>query len=260
MSASLSIIIPCCDDFENFKYTLSSLKNELLLEDEIIIIDSSDNTDEISSILNTMVYKCPVKYFWTPKSGVYDAQNRGIDESGKKWIQIINSGDSLCAGGRQVIMDNIIKYPDIEMHVYGGISRIVNELDHFFSPTSRSLWPHQSIIVAKHVYDELGHYQLKYRYIADQIFFAKARYRFTYQIYSINLTEYLLGGMSSSVKMENLQEIYILHRAMKRNILFSYCRAYILPLTRKIMESILGVKVTSYIKSIIFPHYKRLTK
>ena len=40
-----------------------------------------------------------------------------------------------------------------------------------FRPDANSIWPHQSILVKKVVYEDFGLYDENYSYASDQIFF-----------------------------------------------------------------------------------------
>ena len=57
---SISYIVLCFNDHENFKLTLDSLENELLIDDELIVIDSSKNTEIAIDILKSKNFKCKV--------------------------------------------------------------------------------------------------------------------------------------------------------------------------------------------------------
>lgn len=255
MRPQLSVITPCYNDFDNFESTLTSLRGELRQSDELVVVDSSTDRERARIVIERARFLGFVRYVWIPPSGVYGAQNRGLSEATGTWIQIINSGDQLLPYARRVIDEALAASPDIEIHVFAQQARGNEGETYVFSPTGQSVWPHQSIVVARHVYDALGPYPERFRYAADQIFFAEARKRRRWAIHPFRLTEYLLGGFSASVNFTHSREIYILRRLLGRGRFRSFNAAFVLPPARRLLEIFIGVNSTTRFKAKLFRHY-----
>lgn len=255
MRSQLSVITPCYNDFDNLESTLTSLRRELRPGDELVVVDSSADRERVRILIERAELLAATRYVWIPPSGVYRAQNRGLSESTGAWIQIVNSGDRLLPGARRVIDEALVASPAIEIHVFSQQATSKGGETYVFSPTSRSVWPHQSIIVARCVYDVLGPYLENFPFGADQIFFAKARKLRSWAIHPFILTEYLLGGLSAAVSFANSREIYIVRRCLGEGRFKSFAAAFVLPLGRKLLEGLLGADRAIRIKTRLFRHY-----
>jgi hypothetical protein len=127
---------------------------------------------------------------------------------------------------------------------------------YIFKPDPRSIWPHQSIVMARSLHDKLGLYDTKMQLAADQIFFAKARCQVAWEIHSQVLTFYDLNGLSSVVSLAASREIYILWRSLGRSPMVSFLRAYLMPFMRQILLRVLGPGGVSIVKRLLFERYK----
>jgi glycosyltransferase involved in cell wall biosynthesis len=256
MNITLSIVTPCCNDFENLVSTLTSMRDELNDRDELVIVDSSTDRERVRALVGSISLPCAHRYVWMPPKGIYGAQNRGILETTGEWIQIVNSGDRLCLGARREIEKALNAYPDVKVHVFRQRGVAPNVASHVFSPTANSVWPHQSIIVHKSVYQKEGLYSEEYRLCADQVYFAKVRRSYQWKLHPFVLTDYLLGGLSSGVAYKNLCEIYSLRRALGQGLVRSIIGSFILPVGRKVLEKAVGQKAVINLKCRLFSCYR----
>lgn len=253
---SISVITACYNDFPAFTVTLDSLKSELMECDELVVVDSSLISENMRNILANEKLHFHVKYIWVNPTGVYPAQNAGIRKSTRAWLQVVNSGDMLLSGGRLLISEAIREHPGTSIHVFSQQSGFKGVATTLFTPSHSSVWPHQSIIAAREVYDYLGFYNERYKIVADQIFFSHARKLFRWRIHKNALTYYDLAGVSSTISCSKSQEFYAMWRTLGISQIVSIIRAYLIPWFRTVLQYVFGVEIIGRIKRKLFSHYK----
>jgi hypothetical protein len=257
MNRRLSIVTACYNDSENFVSTMASLRGEMEPSDEILIIDSSADSGLIRRLAGDAGLPCSYRYIWMPPAGIYPAQNRGIYESAGEWIQVVNSGDRLCSGARNAIAGALSAFPDVKVHVFRGRAIAPNVKPYVFSPTARSVWPHQSIITHKSVYELEGLYPEEYRLCAEQMYFAKVRRTQQWMLHTAVLSEYLLGGLSSSIRYPQLRDAYVVSRTLGQSAVRGMLGAFVLPIARKSLEYVFGLNFVNKLKCSFFSYYSR---
>ena len=253
---NISIIIPSFNDFSDFKKTFNSIQKQLTSSDEIIIIDSSDDSGRIELYLKNKNFNFKYCIVWIKPNGVYSAMNKGVELSSKNFIQIINSGDILLKGARPLI-SNAIKenfYKDI--FIFEQLSGFEENMPKRikFTPTKDSLWPHQSIVASKKVYNKIGFYNESYNIVSDQLFFAEARNLFEFMIIKEPLTYYDLKGISSLASLNHSKELFILWKKMDRNLVYCLYKS-ITPYIKTFLIRVLGLRATQILKNYITGNY-----
>jgi hypothetical protein len=257
MRPQLSIITACYNDFVNLASTLTSLRGELDYRDELLLVDSSASHEEARALVKSIRLSCVNRCVWVEPAGVYAAQNKGIVESTGEWIQILNSGDCLCHGARREIDKALNAFPNVNVHVFRGRAVGPNTKSFVFSPTATSVWPHQSIISRRSVYEQEGLYPEKYRLAADQMFFAAIRKSQAWKLHTAVLTEYLLGGLSSGAGCLHLREAYAVRRALGQGLVRSILGGYAMPVIRRSLETVFGTELVNNLKCRLFRHYEQ---
>ncbi len=260
MNIPISYIVLCFNDHPALDLTLKSLHNELFKEDEIILVDSSDNRDEAIALINSKSFNCEVKTFHINPNGVFPAYNYAIKKSSKKYIQKINSGDTLIKGSRKVIQKNLINHHEFPIHVYKQRTTGVGSYDLIFEPTANSLWPLQSIIAKKDIFYELGFYLEDYKYNADQNFFMLARKSYKFILFKEVLSTYDSFGISSGFNFKHCKEHFVLRRLQGYNHFLSFYFSFFSPFARITIEKFFGSKAAFFIKSKIFNYYKNINQ
>jgi glycosyltransferase involved in cell wall biosynthesis len=254
---ALCVVTPCFNDFAAFEGTLASLRGELCGGDELVVVDSSIDREIVPRLVAAAGLQCAVRTHWQPPRGVYAALNAGIEKARLSWIQIINSGDGLLPGARAQIARVLRDAPEVAIHVFRQQAEGDTVEPYVFTPNARSVWPHQSIILARRVHESLGLYDTRCRLTADQLFFAHARREFTYQFHQFVLTRYDVQGMSSVVSRAASRELYGMWRALGRGRLDSCIRAWVKPALRGLAQQVLGQGNTHALKRALFSHYRK---
>ena len=252
---ALTVITPCFNDFKMFQATLDSLRDELDQCDELVVVDSSQDKNRARILLEKGGLKCQYRYVWTVPRGVYPAFNEGLRQSTSPWIQIINSGDLLLPGGRDQIRKAIQADHHAQIHVFALRAGDPKGANTVFRPSPHGIWPFQSIIASRAVFENLGFYDEELKVASDQIFFAFARRECTWRFHEFVLTQYDLFGISSRVSLKISGELYQMWRALGRNPLISFVKAYTLPFVRLAAEKAFGAGLINRAKFAILPRY-----
>lgn len=255
----ISIVVLCFNDHENFQITLDSLENELIESDELIIVDSSHDENICKEQIHKKSFKCECLYFHLPPQGVYPSFNYALSKCSKEFIQKINSGDTLLRNSREKIK-NVMVNEDNEIYVFSQISSGANSMNTIFTPNANSLWPMQSLIIKKELFRKYGKYDESFKFSADQMLFYKMRRSSKYRIYNTVITTYDTDGLSTSISLVHLNELWALHRYGGNGIIKSLFLAYFFPIVRRIIEIIFGKKTLFFLKNSFLSHYSSRKK
>lgn len=175
---------------------------------EWIIIDGS-STDGTENFLNSLPKAENIKYISEKDGGIYDAMNKGILLSNGTYINFMNSGDSFIRDAFLKITSEKDNLSDIIMYDCrtvtdngkGGYARKfpdnIDEIKYW------ACVQHQSTLISRKVFDRLGLYSLKYKYLSDYEHSVRA-YLHKDVSFSLNpdlkLALFLLDGVSTSSK------------------------------------------------------------
>jgi hypothetical protein len=257
LNLPLAVITPCYNDFPAFATTLASLREELLEQDELIVVDSSEDRHQAEGLIRQAGLRCSTRCLWCPPAGIYPAHNRGIRESASPWLLILNSGDLLLPGGRGQIAAAIAASPRALIHVFA--QRMGNETGPGadFQPGPVTVWPHQSVVLARVVHERFGFYDPRHALAADQIFLATVRRECPFELHSFRLTQYDLAGRSVAVSWAGCCGIYQVFRLLGRSRISSAVRGFCLPALRGVIQKVFGLEGTNRLKFRLLSRYQK---
>lgn len=209
----VSFITIVFNNKENFRKTITAIRNQNYVNKEIVIIDGG-STDGTKDIIDEN--KDIISYFVSEKdNGIYDAMNKGLRASTGDYVWFMNSGD-LPYGDDT--LNNVFKdekdgdvyYGDTEMLDDKGLSygnrtlKVPPKELNWKKMINGMIVSHQSIIVKKTVCVE---YDLSYKYVAD-IDWAIKVLKKSSKVINTNLTlsKFLIGGYSRQNTIESLKE------------------------------------------------------
>lgn len=217
---SVSYVICTYRDFESFKETFFSVWPLLRSFDEIVVVDSNES-DMVKDFLNDFD-KFQIVYDYLTPSGVYSAYNHGITMSRCDWVQIIASGDILLDVPRSDVFVSCDVIVGSQLAIFPGG-------EYQFIPQWHGMWPHQSMLVKRAVYDKLGVYDESFPITADQRFVCLIRDDSSTRVEFVSepLTKYLGGGVSEKVNWSIATEYYELYRLQGSGILRSLVKSYL---------------------------------
>ena len=199
----LSIITINLNNFAGLQKTMQSVFEQTFTDYEYIIIDggSTDGSEEfIKKHENKLAYWVSEK-----DKGIFNAMNKGLIKSKGKYILILNSGDLLIDNNSLQILFEKGENADI---IYGDcifsntiISTEVRFPDKLtFKYFLRNSLPHSATIVHRKLYDTMGGYLEHLKIVSDWAFFllAISKYNYTYKHVPILISNFKLGGVSST--------------------------------------------------------------
>lgn len=224
----ISIITVCFNSEEFIKDAIDSVLNQTYSNIEYIIIDggSSDRTVEIVKSYGSKI----TKFISEKDKGIYDAMNKGINNSTGDIIAILNSDDFY---DNPNVISNIATcfllnnpdgiYGDLNVVYRDDISRVKRQyLSNKFTVNSLSygIMPgHATIFLKRELFDKFGFYSLKYPISAD--FELLVRFFYANNIRLQYLPQIVLkartGGISDNSFFTKLKISKEIIRACKEN-------------------------------------------
>ncbi len=168
----LSIIIPTYNSEKTIAQTLESIVAQNVNNIECLIIDGN-STDKTVNIVKTYAIKYSfIKYISEPDTGIYDAMNKGIALAKGNYLYFMGSDDVFyskdilhnlfsldCFNTTDFIYGNVLfKYNKMKVGEEKTYLKLIKNLENIC---------HQSIFYARHIFEKLGNYDLKYPIYAD---------------------------------------------------------------------------------------------
>jgi glycosyltransferase len=232
---------------------MNSIHNQTRTDIEHIIIDG-DSTDGTVELLRKYQKKGWINHLVSEKDkGIYSAINKGIRISTGKFLQIMNTDDYFldldyfrkCV---KILQNNKIAFT----HADRIIKSRENKPDYIKKGDEkvaffRMPFRHQTMVVRRQIYDQMGLFDEKYKIASDYKFVLQmliARKRGHY--FSKTVLCSLDGGMSSNRKkcIQEISKILFEVYGKKNNLTLDDCRAIYL---RKI-DSKLHSKILTNVK------------
>lgn len=245
--SGISFIVPTYNDCEAFARTIKSIAQQADSSDQITIIDSSDTAITSSQIETLTKSRCETKLIWTKPEGVYPAQNLGIENCDREFVQIINAGDVLLESCLAYIKQVIEQHPGLDAYIFSQQTERGGVIVGRYVPTINSIWPHQSVVVSMEVYSRFGGYSLSHDFVSDQLFFCRLRNECRVHLDRKVVTQYNLDGISSAASCKLTQEIFELRRIMGHSVLIAATYA-LRPWLKVILTKVLGAKMVDIIR------------
>ncbi|GFZ42096.1 glycosyltransferase family 2 protein [Bacteroides nordii] len=246
----LSVITINYNNCKGLKRTIESVVNQTNEDFEFIIIDGG-STDGSVDLINE--YENKIDY-WVSEAdgGIYHAMNKGIAQAHGKYLNFMNSGD--CFYEVETLDKVFSEICDQDYIV--GIAFVPNEKNKLWKPVKKDFSlldvycggqaNHQSSFIKREILKE--GYDLKFRIIADELFFVeKIIFQgYTYLPINIIVCEYDCTGISSqSGKIVKQERKRFYREKLSPRIISDYDRFY---LTRRVLPSI--QKVISVLRGI----------
>lgn len=207
----LSIITINYNNAKGLEKTINSVIDQTCTDLEFIIIDggSTDySVDLIKKNASKITYWCSEK-----DNGIYDAQNKGIDNAKGEYCLFLNSGDHLF--NKDVLQKVVDTKPTADIIAcnmvfdYGNkkIEKQQPDTLSFFYMMETSVW-HPATFIKRSLFQKLGKYNLNYKIAADYDFFLKAiivnNVKYTHQ--NITLSVFDTSGVSSDTENLNIRK------------------------------------------------------
>ena len=206
----ISIIIATYNASNTIKKCLECIASQKTDECELIIIDGN-SSDETVNIVKS--FGKVIDYFITePDSGVYDAWNKGIKVSNGDWIMFVGADDLLLPNAINDYL-NILKYNERVKEVdyicakneyvdkNGKLLKILGMKPSWNKMRKMMVAAHvASLHNRKHLFNEIGLYNLNFKICADYELLLRKGNRLRYLFIPNHIARMTVGGVSFSTK------------------------------------------------------------
>lgn len=174
----VSIITVCYNSEKTIRRTIESVLHQTYPNIEYIIIDGK-STDHTCGIISEYapLFGERLKVISEPDQGIYDAMNKGIQLSAGKLIGILNSDDFY---EKDAVEQMVSSWDGSSMQILHGLMRqlrhgreygvILTSADFLHE----KMIQHPSCFVTRDVYNKIGLFDIKYKYVADSEFMMRA--------------------------------------------------------------------------------------
>ena len=227
-----SIVVITKDNHHELIETINTLPSSDLFLVELIVVDSSVKITTLKPKVFNFIYE------HTKPNGIYKAQNLGISIAKGDYVIVMNSGDGFTPNADKILR-SILKLDEYNAFAFSQIFRKQSgESLSTYIPTSDTLWPHQSVILKKSIYDNFGYYPEDCMYTAEQIYFAKIRKHLTVYYSKDVLSYFTDGGVSTAMfSLDIFKENFFLWRQLNKSLIFSFIKSYIFPIVKYLLEN-----------------------
>lgn len=173
----VSVITVCYNSETHIAQAMESVLAQSYGRVEYVVIDGG-STDSTMEIVRAFGERFGERLTWVsePDEGIYDAMNKGIAMCSGELVGLLNSDDAYLPDAIERIVAAFRAAPDAGA-VFGDVEVISQDgsplrTEVAFTPDPGSLplrmpMCHQSLFVARRVYDELGGFDTAYRILAD---------------------------------------------------------------------------------------------
>lgn len=247
MLPKVSIITPCFNGAGTISDCINSVKKQNYANIEHIIIDGG-STDGTLKILE----ESGVQYISGPDAGIYDAINKGIQESTGEILGILNCDDYYPSP--DVISTVIEQFTchDIDL-LHGKIEQIDDNGRKVWTVGSDVTTPqlmrkmkvaHPSVFVRREVYEKLGGFSIGFRIAGDYDFVLRAFPRTRTQFIDKVMVKMRMNGVSQTHSIKSMREsmaVQLVHGTPPLKALANYYESLIKHKASKIARS-LGIR------------------
>ena len=213
----LSVISVVRNDKAGFARSLTSLLEQNLRDWELVVVDGSDDSQEIPDLLRSDNDSQSIHYMWHEPHGVYDAMNIGLHAAKGRWVYFLNAGDEFHTvdvlarvHGSLMSKDDGWAFGPIEIIHRDGSSVVTPKWDYqrerstFFS---RGLFPaHQGTFVKRELLADSGGFDLRYQVAADYAAFLKLSQMSDPVELPFTIATFREGGLSTIQWKESLRD------------------------------------------------------
>jgi glycosyltransferase involved in cell wall biosynthesis len=199
-----SIITPTFNARERINKTLDSV----LIQDrslfEYVVVDGGSTDGTVECVLER---DAGIKIISGPDHGLYDAMNKGIENSSGRYLYFIGAGDTLHP---DVLGEIASVLPSHDRGLVYGNFHLPDDSTDYYGPVSK--WfllfvyniCHQSAFYGREIFDLLGPYDLRYRIRADYAINVSAfcDSRIEKRYIDLLIADYAADGVSSLTEDE----------------------------------------------------------
>ncbi|MDP2013133.1 MAG: glycosyltransferase, partial [Actinomycetota bacterium] len=220
----LSIVTVVKDAPAELARSLHSLSNQDLSNVEYIVIDSSEDADQVPTLLAQTEPR--VDFQWTPPAGIYSAMNLGLEKAHGRYIYFLNAGDELLPevlGRVRAIAESTDAswlIGTVEVIAANGSSVTTPVWD--FQAEQRALFarghfaPHQGTFASVHDLRSAGGFDPSFHIAADYAAFLQLSKLSTPVMVHFPIARFHEGGLSTQRWQASFREFHRARRTILR--------------------------------------------
>lgn len=245
----ITIITPVYNGEKTIGRTIESVINQTYKNIQYIIVDGK-STDKTLDVIKNKVKDndINIKIISEQDQGIYDAMNKGINNSNGEIIGIINADDWYELNAVQKIIEaykrdyNKLKvfYSDLKIYKNEEFLKIwqVKNVD-----LRKRMLPHPTIFVSKNIYEKYGKFKIKYKINADWDFLLRlnTKKEIEFKKIDISLANFRTGGASSYYSIERLLDVFKIYTE-NLNILSACYYFFFYGIKSYVLSKILNLK------------------
>jgi len=243
ISVELSVIVCTRDYHEVFGKTLESLRGIPSDFFEVIVSDSSSHPEITKQIIAEAGLRASVSYCWSEPQGVFPGINAALPHARGRWIHVLHSGDLLLSESVDPLIE-ALESSTADILVFHIVYMRSGEYVYFkkISQDSMTL-PHQATFVRSYVHEEIGLYDERYKFAADQVFLHAARTRFRVKVLEPVVVAFDISGLSSKLKWRVMREASALYKLYGYGPFKRLFHAYAFQIFRRFTTDLISPKV-----------------
>jgi len=211
--------------------TINSILNQTESFFDYVVIDgkSTDNTLELINSCKQQFIEKNINFTLISEldNGIYDAMNKGLDLTTTDYITFLNADDTFDNNFINSCLQIVDESnPD---YIYSSVYACFGETRKLFIPnfdlktfSYRSMpFPHPGLLVKRIIYNEIGKFDLKYKFAADLDWILRLISFKKYNGFENNLSyvNYTVGGAGNSMK--SLRESVNIYNRYNNSIFLS---------------------------------------
>ncbi len=172
----VTIVTVVLNRAQDLSVTLASIRRQTYRNIECIVIDggSTDSTFDVIKANADLIDS----YVSEPDDGIYDAINKGLERANGHYICVLHAGDTYAADYIQQAIE--LADPSHDAIIYSNLTFDETRLPAELSPAIflHNLGVnHETFLVPKEIYRQVGRYDTKYTIAADVAWVRKAYYQ-----------------------------------------------------------------------------------
>ena len=234
----LTLITVCRNSQNSISKTMDSIECQIDKNFIHIIIDGK-STDSTLDIINN--YTSTNRFIFSEKdTGIYDAMNKGISYSNTEYLTFLNSDDYI----DEYFVKNINQYLNYDYdYIYSAVYAVrLKDKPKLYTPPEINSnfnfqympFPHPGLVVKKSIFNDIGNFNLNYKYAADLEWILRLVSKKDYSSFrNINPNiYYTIGGAGNSYKsFSESIKIYKTYNSsylsLIKKIISGYLRLYV---------------------------------
>ncbi|PQB03879.1 glycosyltransferase family 2 protein [Aureitalea marina] len=209
--ASISVITVNYNNAEGLRRTFDSVAEHKTSDLEYIVVDG--NSDDDSLVLIEGATSLIDQWISEKDEGIYQAMNKGIAMAQGEYVLFLNSGDHFTQGLDLTKVFDALDGTGLiacDIHVRGtGIDYLKEHPETLtFSYLMEDTLAHQSVLIRRELFQEIGSYDESLKITADWKFFMHAigLHRASYKRLPLVLSYYYLDGISATGPGSNMRK------------------------------------------------------